>query len=378
MSQNAQIYNNTLEGNFGGIQYFLNCDSLALGEDVKNNAAYDNTVVVGTQSYAYASGFSYLSSCTSTQVAPYLNGSKNLTFSRNAYRVPSLSGRYMLWGGWKYWNEWQALGQDVDGSMIPVAARGRGVAPSARMMSDPKRRAGVATMHSALRIRSANASPASAGHRRCHPQLAVALVASIFGGVTGLVVDLAAQAPRPPSNVRILGDGVVARRRLRQVLVRSPALPAQLGASASHRAPASKRPSILMRVTPRSVCAPACTLSDQLDQAEDGAIRLSANHGAILDGSGWSTADDTQAAFRAHNEDIDYVTIRNLVIRNMPQRASMPTTGCPIIGRSNTTRLPPTKCGLVFGPISPSGTITSTTTWAMPRRRIPPSGVAAT
>ena len=58
-----------------------------------------------------------LSSCTSTQLAPYLNGSKNLTFSRNAYRVPSLSGRYILWGGWKYWNEWQALGQDVGGSM---------------------------------------------------------------------------------------------------------------------------------------------------------------------------------------------------------------------------------------------------------------------
>ena len=42
-------------------------------------------------------------------------------------------------------------------------------------------------------------------------------------------------------------------------------------------------------------------------------------YGAILDGTGWTTADDTQAAFRAHNEDIDYVTIRNLVIRNMPQ-----------------------------------------------------------
>ena len=117
MSQNAQIYNNTLEGNFSSIQYFLNCDSLALGEDVKNNAAYDNTIVVGTQSYAAASGFSYLSSCSATQVAAYLNGSKNLTFSRNAYRVPSLSGRYMFWGGWKYWNEWQALGHDIGGSM---------------------------------------------------------------------------------------------------------------------------------------------------------------------------------------------------------------------------------------------------------------------
>jgi parallel beta-helix repeat protein len=117
MSQSVQIYSNTLEGNFGGIEYFLNCDSLSLGEDVKNNAAYDNTVVVGTQSYAYGSGFNYLPSCTSTQVAAYLNGSKNLTFSRNAYRVPSLAGRYLLWGGWKYWSEWQAMGQDAGGSL---------------------------------------------------------------------------------------------------------------------------------------------------------------------------------------------------------------------------------------------------------------------
>ena len=122
MSQNAQIYNNTLDGNFSSIEYFLNCDSLALGEDVKNNAAYDNTVVVGTQSYASASGFSYLSSCSATQLAPYLNGSKNLTFSRNTYRVPSLSGRYLFWGGWKYWNEWQALGHGYRRQHDPVAA----------------------------------------------------------------------------------------------------------------------------------------------------------------------------------------------------------------------------------------------------------------
>ena len=72
-----------------------------------------------------------------------------------------------------------------------------------------KRRAGAATMHSAWRLRSANASPASGGHGRCDLQLAVALVAGFVVGVTGLVVDLAAQGPRPPSNVRILRDGVV-------------------------------------------------------------------------------------------------------------------------------------------------------------------------
>jgi len=118
MSQNAQIYNNTLEGNFGGIEYFLNCDVLGGGDDVKNNAAYNNTIVLGTESQTYASSFSSTSSCTSSQVAPYLNGSKNLTFSRDTYRVPSLSwDRYFLWGGWKGWVEWQVLGQDAGGSL---------------------------------------------------------------------------------------------------------------------------------------------------------------------------------------------------------------------------------------------------------------------
>jgi parallel beta-helix repeat protein len=118
MSQNAQIYNNSLEANVGGIDYFLNCGALSGGDDVKNNAAYDNTVVVGTQSDTYASGFTSTSTCTSTQLAPYLNGSKNLTFSRNAYRVPSLSFvRYFLWGGWKDWSQWQLVPQDSGGSI---------------------------------------------------------------------------------------------------------------------------------------------------------------------------------------------------------------------------------------------------------------------
>lgn len=41
-------------------------------------------------------------------------------------------------------------------------------------------------------------------------------------------------------------------------------------------------------------------------------------YGAILDGTGWTTTDTTRGAFRAWNEDIDDVTIRNLVIRNVP------------------------------------------------------------
>ncbi len=42
--------------------------------------------------------------------------------------------------------------------------------------------------------------------------------------------------------------------------------------------------------------------------------------GAILDGTGWVSSDATQAAFRAHNQDIDNVTIDGCEIRNFPQK----------------------------------------------------------
>jgi parallel beta-helix repeat protein len=119
VSKNVQIYNNTLDSNFRGITYFLNCGSLAQSADfdLTNDTAHDNVITVGTQSGAFANSFGYISSCTSTQVAPYLNGSKNLTFSHNTYRVPS-NAAYWGWGpAAKYWTEWQALGQDVTGTM---------------------------------------------------------------------------------------------------------------------------------------------------------------------------------------------------------------------------------------------------------------------
>jgi hypothetical protein len=55
--------------------------------------------------------------CTSSQVAPYLNGSKSLTFSKNTYKVPSTSGQYWYWSLFKYWNEWQGLGHDLTGTV---------------------------------------------------------------------------------------------------------------------------------------------------------------------------------------------------------------------------------------------------------------------
>ena len=72
--------------------------------------------------------------------------------------------------------------------------------------------------------------------------------------------------------------------------------------------------------------------SEWIDHAEDGQYfvgeYVSENNKAILDGTGWTTTDDSQAAFRVYddpndpndpNGPIDSVTIKNLVIRNMPQ-----------------------------------------------------------
>jgi parallel beta-helix repeat protein len=119
-SKNVQVYNNTLEHNFRGIQYFINCAAIGggrIGFDLANVSSYDNTITVGTQSGAWASLLSYSGDCTSTQLALYLNGSKNLTFSHNTYRVPSLANWYWLWGPEiKYWNQWQAIPQDATGT----------------------------------------------------------------------------------------------------------------------------------------------------------------------------------------------------------------------------------------------------------------------
>ena len=73
-------------------------------------------------------------------------------------------------------------------------------------------------------------------------------------------------------------------------------------------------------------------------------------YGAILDGTGWTTTDDTAGGVpSSRTQDIDYVTIRNLVIRNMPGVASMHIyVRGRITGRSNTTRLASNYSGIVF------------------------------
>jgi parallel beta-helix repeat protein len=135
-SKDVEIYENTVEDNFRGIQYFLNCEAVGGGTirfDLANNLARDNTIRVSAKDGAYASGFAHLSSCTPAQVAPYLDGSRGLRFRGNRYLVPATESKYWLWGlsslkswteslSWgpsslKTWREWQALGHDTDGAI---------------------------------------------------------------------------------------------------------------------------------------------------------------------------------------------------------------------------------------------------------------------
>jgi hypothetical protein len=114
----VQIYGNTLEYNFRGIQYYLNCNAVGAGiikYDLANNVTHGNSIRVGTQSGALANMLSHWSGCSSTSVQPYVNGSKNNVFRDNTYFVPSSSTKYWVWGfsQLKSWSEWRALGQDT-------------------------------------------------------------------------------------------------------------------------------------------------------------------------------------------------------------------------------------------------------------------------
>jgi parallel beta-helix repeat protein len=115
-SQNAEIYGNTLEDNFRAITYFIDCAALLAQDiDLRDNWTHDNSIRVGTQSGAFATGMSYTSACSATQVTTYHSGSKNLRFTRNTYYVPDVNGWYWLWNGIKQWFPWQGVPQDLGG-----------------------------------------------------------------------------------------------------------------------------------------------------------------------------------------------------------------------------------------------------------------------
>jgi len=120
-SKDVEIYNNRIDDNFRGIQYFVDCASVgggAIGWDLANDIARDNLVSVSAATGSLASGLSLTSNCAPAQVAAYVNGSKRLQFADNRYSVPSAIGNYWLWGlSLKPFSDWQVLGLDRQGSV---------------------------------------------------------------------------------------------------------------------------------------------------------------------------------------------------------------------------------------------------------------------
>ena len=120
-SKDVVIYDNSLEDNVRGIQYFVDCSVVgggAIGWDLTNDIARSNLVSVGGATGSYASGLSLSSDCAPGQAAAYVNGSKLLQFADNRYAVPSTIGSYWLWGeGLRRFSDWQMLGLDRQGSV---------------------------------------------------------------------------------------------------------------------------------------------------------------------------------------------------------------------------------------------------------------------
>ena len=111
------IHNNTIENNFRGITYFLNCTAVGGGGsvnyDLADNSAYNNTITVGTQTDAFATVFSW-TLCDPSWLPAYMDpANKKLKFFGNTYDVPNVGGRYWFWNALKFWNEWLAIPQDA-------------------------------------------------------------------------------------------------------------------------------------------------------------------------------------------------------------------------------------------------------------------------
>lgn len=134
-SRDVQVYGNTIDGAWRGINLFLNCGVVykqdgtiggpdypypgAIGFDLRNNQIRDNSVTVrlGAQGDVTASSFGWLSDCTPALLQPYLSNAKANTFTRNRYVVPTLPGSWWFWGGFKTWAQWQAIPQDIGGTI---------------------------------------------------------------------------------------------------------------------------------------------------------------------------------------------------------------------------------------------------------------------
>lgn len=120
-SRNIEVYGNIIENNYRGIILYLTGAALSQGwpwnPDLADINIHNNTINSGIQSGVIAVGLAFSGDTAAATKVPYLDGTKNLDFVDNAYRVPSLTGPWWLWDTtFKTWATWQALPQDATGT----------------------------------------------------------------------------------------------------------------------------------------------------------------------------------------------------------------------------------------------------------------------
>lgn len=117
-SRDVDVYGNTLEDNFRGVNLFVYCPVVgpagypypgAIGFGLRNLAIHDN--LTSSRPGALAAVLSS-SGCTPEQFAPYVNREKAIAFAGNTYQV-SDAASYWFWGGYRTFPGWQALGFDA-------------------------------------------------------------------------------------------------------------------------------------------------------------------------------------------------------------------------------------------------------------------------
>jgi parallel beta-helix repeat protein len=129
-------------------------------------------------------------------------------------------------------------------------------------------------------------------------------------GFVAAGVSVLAQAPAPPTNVTVLPAAVVGPTQS----ITCPSGAVRIAPGSSIQAAVNAAPGATTFCLGAGVHPIASYITPKAGNVFIG------EYGAILDGTGWSSTDPWMGAFRVM-QDIPNVTIRNLVIRDMPQKA---------------------------------------------------------
>jgi hypothetical protein len=127
-SRETEVYENVIEDcGRTAISLRVDCPNTGGGElaakwDLTNNLIRDNVIRLPSTAGASATGLVAVN-CTAEQLSAYLGNAKNNRWERNRYDVPTVDGAYWGWGVFpssdvaRTWSGWQALGQDLAGSV---------------------------------------------------------------------------------------------------------------------------------------------------------------------------------------------------------------------------------------------------------------------